>query len=320
MTRIWVSLCFLACNPSPWQVVGEELAEAALAVTSADGVVWVVGGDVGAGPLLLRLEESWQRIDVGSTGDLWWVWAAPGGHVWAVGAEGRAVRLDAEGQVLDTEILDPSVTLFGVWGASEREIWAVGGDLSSPERGPVVFHFAEGAWREVELAEELTAFPLAFKVWGTAADDVWLVGAGGLIAHYGGERWRLVESGTTRTLFTVHGTSRDQVYAVGGFGSGTLLAYDGESWADASPAGAPTLSGVFATDQEVWAVGSQGGVVSGQPGAWGEVTRHLFTTHDLHAVHVDHAGRVWGAGGAIASAPLERGVIGARGEPAPPPL
>src|SRR5690606_16548097 len=59
-----------------WHVIGAALPSALLSAWPASDVeVWFVGGDVGDGPLVLRLSDGrWQGVDTGTTGDLWWVW------------------------------------------------------------------------------------------------------------------------------------------------------------------------------------------------------------------------------------------------------
>lgn len=314
----WLALLLLSsCSPGSWDLVAVDLAEAPLSVTGDSGIIWMVGGDTGAGPLVLRFDGAWDRLDSGDAGDLWWAWASAGGGVWAVGEGGRALRFDPSGELVRHDILDPAVTFFGVWGSADDAIWAVGGDLSAPQEGPAVYFFDGEVWTAHDLGEDLGDASLAYKVWGTASDDVWIVGEGGLIAHFNGTAWRRVESGTTRTLFTVHGSSAAEVYAVGGFGSGTLLAFDGARWTDASPQGAPALSGVHATADQIWSVGGRGGVVHGRPGAWEPVEPFAFTERELHAVFVDEEQGVWAVGGAIASQPLDQGVIGYRGPDKP---
>ena len=74
-----------------------------------------------------------------------------------------------------------------------------------------------------------------YKVSGSAADDVWLVGQRGTIAHWDGAAYRredLSSAGvTSEGLFTVSGRARDDVYAVGGTTAhGLVLHFDGAAW------------------------------------------------------------------------------------------
>jgi photosystem II stability/assembly factor-like uncharacterized protein len=56
---------------------------------------------------------------------------------------------------------------------------------------------------------------LAGRVWGSAPNDVWIVGEQGTILHYDGTNWNVSNSGTRTTLRRVLGTAADDVW-VGG--------------------------------------------------------------------------------------------------------
>jgi hypothetical protein len=84
---------------------------------------------------------------------------------------------------------------------------------------------------EVEDASPLTDKGLR-GVWGSSADDVWVVGAEGVIFHYDGEAWLPSSSGTVMDLQAVHGTGWDDVWAVG---EDTVLHFDGQVWTEHLP-------------------------------------------------------------------------------------
>ena len=62
-----------------------------------------------------------------------------------------------------------------------------------------------------------------FGVWGSGADDVYLVGGGGLVLHgtQRGAAWAQEPSGTDEDLLAVWGSGPGDVYAVGY--AGTIL-------------------------------------------------------------------------------------------------
>ncbi len=85
-------------------------------------------------------------------------------------------------------------------------------------------------------------------MWGSAAHDVWAVGSGGTILHFDGSAWGVIPGPTTSTLRGIYGSSASSVYAVGD--TDTRLAYDGTTWTKLSSiflAGAPNLYGVWAS-------------------------------------------------------------------------
>ncbi len=81
------------------------------------------------------------------------------------------------------------------------------------------------------------------EVWGSAADDVWVVGGNALEAgsiallHYDGRAWSSVLPPTRSALYGVWGFARDDVWAVGG--GGVILHFDGRAWA---PVTSPEVS------------------------------------------------------------------------------
>jgi hypothetical protein len=65
-------------------------------------------------------------------------------------------------------------------------------------------------------------------VWGSDANDVWLVGGEGKIVRYDGSKFRLVDSGTDSVLSSVHGSAADDVWIAGA--DGTTLHWEGSSF------------------------------------------------------------------------------------------
>ena len=63
---------------------------------------------------------------------------------------------------------------------------------------------------------------------GSAADDVFAVGARGTILHWDGKEWSSMDSGSETFLTGVWGTGPHDVYATGS--GGTVLRWDGRAW------------------------------------------------------------------------------------------
>jgi hypothetical protein len=102
-----------------------------------------------------------------------------------------------------------------IWGTGPASLWGVSG---------------WGIWRWDGTAWSLpvTAWTNLKSIWGTAEDDVWAVGAGGVILHYDGTAWTQQTSPTTSTLYDVWAGAADDAWAVGP--SYQLLHWDGQSW------------------------------------------------------------------------------------------
>lgn len=119
-------------------------------------------------------------------------------------------------------------------------------------------------WQTV--ARDLPAGLLS--VWGTSADDVYVVGGdtgdgqGPLIAHYDGTSWTRLESGHTGDLWWVFGFAGGPVY-MGGEG-GAILRYEQGSFTRMQTPGTGTIFGIWGADPEnVWAVGGSLGGAGG---------------------------------------------------------
>lgn len=71
------------------------------------------------------------------------------------------------------------------------------------------------------------------SVWGSSSSDVFAVGVDGIILHYDGSAWSVMNSGTSDELYGVWGSSSTDVFAVGAYGYmgqllyGTILHYKG---------------------------------------------------------------------------------------------
>ncbi len=99
------------------------------------------------------------------------------------------------------------------------------------------------------------------SVWGTAADDVWAVGAdardgdGPLILHFDGDEWERLDSGQEAgTLWWVFGFDGGPVF-MGGDG-GVVLRYDDGEFELMDTPGTETVFGIWGADaDDVWAVG-----------------------------------------------------------------
>jgi len=115
----------------------------------------------------------------------------------------------------------------------------------------------EGTWSVV--GQELPAALLG--VGGTAADDVWAVGAdkgtGPLVLHYDGAAWSVVPTGTRGSLWWVHAFAGGPTF-FGGANS-TVLRYDGTTFERLPTPGvaAHTIFGVWGrAPNDLYAVGS----------------------------------------------------------------
>jgi hypothetical protein len=69
--------------------------------------------------------------------------------------------------------------------------------------------------------------------WGTSSSDIYSVGDGGTILHFDGTAWTKMVSGTTKNLYSIWGTSDQNIWAAGwdiNHATSEILHYDGTSW------------------------------------------------------------------------------------------
>lgn len=319
-----LSSCLVACRDDPpeaeWQLVHKGLPGALLSVwgSGADDV-WSVGGDTlgGAGPLVVRFDgDTWQRIPTGEAqGTLWWVFGFPGGPVYMGGEGGVILRYQDDAF---TRMSTPGTdTVFGIWGATPSDLWAVGG--ASDSTGGFAWRLKGDAWvSEPSLPAEVPASAAVWKIFGTAADDAWLVGSNGVALHWDGSALSPGDTGVGSSLFTVH--ARDGRYAaVGGLATGIIVEDEGAGWRDVTPAPPPMgLSGVTLGEAGTGlAVGSFGAVFTRTDAGWAEAELGFTVGENLHGTWIDDRGGMWAVGGQTFSPPYNEGVLIHYGTPIP---
>ncbi|MCB9656081.1 MAG: vanadium-dependent haloperoxidase [Sandaracinaceae bacterium] len=294
----------------------DNAAFLSVAATATDDV-WVVGAQPAPGlpPVALRFDGSeWTTVDTGIRHDLWWVHAFPGGPVFLSGGGASVLRVvDGVAERLPTPPFFGN-TVFGVWGASPTDVWAVGGFAG---RDGFVWRFNGTTFSEVPLPADVprTAtgeLPALFKVWGRAADDVWMVGSEGTVLHWDGDALSVVPSGTTASLFTVTGNARE-VVIVGGRSQGVVLRGGLDGFTDDAPATAPLLQAVtFVADGTLWVAGEGGYAArSRRVGRWEDVDLGFGATppESVHALFGATDGPVWAVGGSVLTPALNQGVV-----------
>lgn len=297
-----------------WTVVARSDEAALLSVSGTSSRdVWLAGADAGDGPLVLHWDgDTWQREASGVSGELWWVHALPSGSVFFGGAGGHVLRYRAgEFERLATPALGVEL-VFGVWGPSDDDVYAVGSVAGSDG---FVWHFDGQVWAALPLPvglpeDEQQHVPGFFKVWGTSAEDVWVVGDRGLVLRGNAvSGFQLVPTGSEERLFTVHAAA-GELAMVGGTNNGLAFEANATALEEITPPGSGLLQGVCVSDAgAIWAVGI-GGAVYRRPAheaAWQEQDTHV-PVQSLHAVWLDPQGGVWTVGGNVLTTDLDAGV------------
>jgi hypothetical protein len=311
-------------------LLAEDLPYGLLSVQAAsDDDIWVVGSSPepadGTGPAILHYDnESWEKLDTSAWAgaEMWWTWVQPDEAIF-VGNQGLILQMTRPDGTLE-QVTGPTedVTFFGVWGASSDDVWAVG--QTDGGDGPrAIWRRQDGTWSAWEddtlgVGDDAVIY---FKVHGTAADDVWMVGTGGRSLHWDGTSLQEVatdaETPTSTTPLLTVDADPDHPVVVGGAGNGLILEYDGTAWRDKSPEFQPGFNGVCSGAGQQWAVGTNGSRSSrNEDGSWSSDMDHGHspsTFNDWHGCDVTPSGDLWTVGGRIAARPLSKGVIGFQG-------
>lgn len=258
---------------------------------------------------------AWSEVDLGVPRDelplLNWTMRFAADDVVVVGNDGLVLRWD--GTRWDREETPTTLDLWGVWGAAPDDVWAVGGGPNESPDGPtevaVALHWDGTAWREVDVpGPEDGQF---FKVWGTGADDVLIVGSDLTVSRWDGATWapqnvRWEGGRSDNDLISLWGTGPDRIAIAGGRNNGILVTWDGGSWTvhDLSPV--PGLNGVWmgaaddgGAQDRVHMAGAREEIVV-VDFATGEVVESYFgdvpRPLDYHAIFGDGCGNLWAVG------------------------
>lgn len=296
-----------------WRVIHQDLRPALMSVWgSSASDVYAVGGDPDdTGPAVLHWDGSrWTALQTADTGDLWWVFGFAGGPVYMGGKNGRILRY--EGGTFTPMTTPANGTVFGIWGASPTDVWAVGG-AEGGASGAFAWRLSGDTWTEAPgFPAAVTENAVLWKVAGTAADDVVMVGTGGTAVTWDGDGFTTEDLGVGESLFTV-AAQGDRVVAAGGFATGLVMERTASGWENRAPAGAGGMIGVsLDAGGGGIVVGSFGEVLESRGGTW-ESAPGPATEESLHAAWIDPDGGAWTVGGQVQAFPLIHGVLAYRG-------
>ena len=171
------------------------------------------------------------------------VWGSSSADVWVVGAYGAAYHYDGEQW---TSSPNPrGVELTDVWGPIYYARYATENGLY----GSALLKDGGAGW----VCQEFPSLAPQYAIWGTAKDDIYVVGDGGGIYHFDGATWTEMSTPTTERLLDVWGFVGGPVFAVGT--NGTILRLSGSGWIQMPfPANPGTADSVLPTLRAIWGV------------------------------------------------------------------
>ena len=269
----------------------------------SDNELYAVGGTPAQGRVVRFDGQDWSVQTLGVDAPLLnWAYGFGADNLFVVGNEGTILRYDGAGWTRSSTVTDQD--LWGVWGSSETDVWAVGGN-GVPTGEAVILRYDGQQWQQVEIPELRRDGVFAFyKVWGSGPNDVHIVGQNGAIFRWNGTELTEPLVGVSVDLISVWGTGPEQAVAVGGRSNGIVLTWNGRLWSSTSLAPRPGLNGVWMRDPDTAVVVGRSGtilefnvfertVIDQSP---------LGVTEDFHAVFGTGAmGRLTAVGGNFGS-------------------
>ena len=305
-----------ATTPPSWQVVLHDMTPTFLCVwgTAADDV-FAVGGPLSDGTPTAALHydgKIWTDLHPSGTTTFWWTNGVSSKDVWMVGEQGRMTHWDGSRLTESTPLT--AATLYGVWAGASNDVWAVGGipEGGTAKPNDVLLHYDGHAWSAVPVPQPLGR--TFFKVWGTASDNLYVVGELGTIWHRKGTTWSLEANSpplATGNLTSVFGCSATEVYAVGGE---DVLVSDGKTWTRAKVSLENGVNGVSCASPGKPVIVGFGGLKQRLVDGHWQSDFSSEPHSDLHGAWADPSGGFWAAGGAFVNDPMQgasrAGVIG----------
>lgn len=166
-----------------------------------------------------------------------------------------------------------------------------GSDTSQPQNGQWVWQ------SDVPASDQLNT------VWASAADDAWAGGDDGLMLHWNGTAWSVVDASTVNHIAAIWGSSASDVWAaaggVGGPNAANLVHWNGTAWSPVDAGTTMNLKSLWgASANDVYAAGASGvaGTIQHFDGnAWSTI----FPTTDTapSSVSGSSSSDVWVVGG-----------------------
>ena len=273
---------------SAWSILADEVGEGVLlsAWSNGDEVMMVGGGMDGDGPgVIAHYNPDLGTICTETAADdgaIWWIHGTEEDHWYAVGEGGMIIH--SENGVRTREDVESDSTLYGVLAADDGHVWAVGGTVGNAEfpkgLGEIWRRDADtGVWDV--WVDELPG--TIYKVW-----NGWFVG--NEVAYFvDPEDNSVLEDRVlgSHKILTVRGHNQEEVWAVGGAFSATILSYAGGAWVEEPTDGLNLpLNGIWtAPGEDIWVTG-----MSGTMGVWRledeamETPSYPLTMEHFHAV------------------------------------
>jgi hypothetical protein len=127
------------------------------------------------------------------------------------------------------------------------------------------FEFQNGAWLTTDSGIRRDVL----SVWAIDQNDLWAVGADGLLAHYVNGYWFSQPTPTYQHLHSLYGTAWDHIVSVGD--SGTAIHFDGVTWQEEDTGTLLSLRGVWGGSPGYYVAVGDGIALARTDGVWSEI-------------------------------------------------
>lgn len=264
--------------------------------------LYAVGGTAAKGAVMHFDGTRWSPVTLGvDTPLLNWSFGFGAKDVTIVGAAGTVLHWD--GQAWTKQAAPTTQDLWGVWGAAPDDLWAVGGGGLAAGQATLL-HYDGATWTSQVLpALQRPNVWQLLKVWGTSAENVYVVGQRGVVLHFSAGAWKEELVGASDDLVSLWGTGPDHIVAVGGRSNGIASVWNGTSWHTESLAPLPGLNGVWMrTPGKAHIAGAYGTLGVLDLATLQVTTADPGTKLDFHSVFGDTQGHLYAVGGNLASA------------------
>lgn len=305
-------------KPVVWHAVAsDDDAGAFYGVWSASpNDVWIVGGEASKAVVRHFDGSTWSRRDPPLQQKLRWVHGDGAGSVIVVG-DGGSAALWKNGAWAAIPTGHDQAVLWGAWLAADGQAWAVGGVEGAANAGDtsdtlLLLHHDPTThdvhpWKLVPLPNRAgwpkSAESRLFKIWrDTPSGQFFAVGGGSLAMRTDSAgAWQAgVADPSGASLFTVHGRSANDVWAIGGLFGALIVHFDGSAWHEVeAPSDAPLLvQGIAVQPDGVVDIAGAAGFTARRStkGVW--TSSVIETTANLHGIRHDGT-RTWAVGGDI---------------------
>ncbi len=231
---------------------------------------WAVGGYT-SGTVWRYAGGEWTSAGTPAGEQLFAVEALASDNVWAAGQGGSLLHFN--GTDWQDASLTQTISLYDLHFRAADDGWAVGeeADLEHPRYLAVAYHYDGTEWQPTEVPH--TPWPETndsdnrarlLAVHAPAENDVWAAGNLGVILHYDGNQWSVVQEEQPYRLLDLDFATPIDGWAVGT--QGTTLHYGSNGWVqDASPTTATLTKVTSRLWRGAWAVGSQGTFLHHRP-------------------------------------------------------